>query len=82
MSKGLFRKDRLFFFCHWSTGSGREQSKMQQERLADAGTGQPCGEQEMPLDLAQEPKPGLGAWENPETSGGVRRWDSWSVVCW
>lgn len=85
-SKGLFRKNPLFF-SHWSTRAGREQSKTRQERPADAGTGEPCGEQEMPLDLAQkqlpqEPKTGLGAWENPETCRGVRRRDCWAVVCW
>lgn len=85
-SKGLFRKNRLFF-SHWSTGEGREPSKMRQERPADAGTEEPCGKQEMPLDLAQkqlpqEPKTGLGAWEDPETSRGVRRQDCWAVVCW
>ena len=55
-SKGLFRKNRLFF-SHWSTGAGREPSKMRQERPADAGTEEPCGKQEMPLDLAQSNSP-------------------------
>lgn len=79
--------EELPFFCHWSTAAGREQSEIRQERPADAGTGEPCGKKEMPLDLAQkqlpqEPKTGLGAWENPETSTGVRRRDCWAVVCW
>lgn len=53
------------FGGNWSTGSGREQFKMQQERWADAGTGQPrggvwaliCGKHEMLMDLAQEQCP-------------------------